>query len=345
MFGQSNSDSLPAYIKPNNQNITVTPAVTQQVFTADQDHTGLGTVTVNAVTSSIDNNITAGNIKKDVTILGVTGNYEGSGGDTITAINKTGSAITAGDKVWINKAGADYELVNFYQGPYFFIGSKGDALSFDNTTGEISGFSSGSTGCFIPQAIMPINTANSWKIVRKAKTPATISRNQTLINGSSNNYYNASITMEIDTSNQAGPFMACAIRTESGNVWNIWLVPNVSKPEVILTTNTWYWWSVEFTGTEYIFKQSTDGVNYIELARVTSSTKAYQPTGYIITGYVGKYWKGKVDLSESYIEVDGSLWWKGALKDTQAENCLSGIAQESIANNASGNVKTVLPSE
>ena len=32
------------------------------------------------VTSTIDSNIQAGNIKKDVTILGVTGTYEGSGG-------------------------------------------------------------------------------------------------------------------------------------------------------------------------------------------------------------------------------------------------------------------------
>ena len=31
------------------------------------------------VTASIDSNIVAGNIKKDVTILGVTGTYEGSG--------------------------------------------------------------------------------------------------------------------------------------------------------------------------------------------------------------------------------------------------------------------------
>ena len=33
------------------------------------------------VTSAIDSNIQAENIKKDVTILGVTGTYEGSGGD------------------------------------------------------------------------------------------------------------------------------------------------------------------------------------------------------------------------------------------------------------------------
>lgn len=32
------------------------------------------------VTAAIDSNIVAGNIKKDVEILGVTGTYEGSGG-------------------------------------------------------------------------------------------------------------------------------------------------------------------------------------------------------------------------------------------------------------------------
>lgn len=34
------------------------------------------------VTAAIDSNIVAGNIKKDVEILGVTGTYEGSGGES-----------------------------------------------------------------------------------------------------------------------------------------------------------------------------------------------------------------------------------------------------------------------
>lgn len=60
----------------NNQNKTVSPLTISQTVEADNGYTGLGTVTVNPVTSSIDNNISAGNIKKDVTILGVTGNYD-----------------------------------------------------------------------------------------------------------------------------------------------------------------------------------------------------------------------------------------------------------------------------
>jgi hypothetical protein len=55
---------------------TVNSSTSQQVITSDKD--GLSSVTVNAVTSSIDGNIQAGNIKKDVTILGVTGTYESS---------------------------------------------------------------------------------------------------------------------------------------------------------------------------------------------------------------------------------------------------------------------------
>lgn len=54
----------------------VTPKTTEQEITAD---TGkyLEKVTVAAVTSSIDANIVAENIKSGVTILGVTGSYTG----------------------------------------------------------------------------------------------------------------------------------------------------------------------------------------------------------------------------------------------------------------------------
>ena len=59
--------------------LNVTPSTTAQTITAPSGVDGYNPVNVSAVTSSIDNNITAGNIKKDVTILGVTGTYEGGG--------------------------------------------------------------------------------------------------------------------------------------------------------------------------------------------------------------------------------------------------------------------------
>ena len=67
-------------VTPNNQARSVTPSTSSQTLNVNSGYSGNGTISVSAVTSSIDNNITAGNIKKDVTILGVTGTYEGGGG-------------------------------------------------------------------------------------------------------------------------------------------------------------------------------------------------------------------------------------------------------------------------
>jgi len=57
---------------------TVTPSTDEVVVEATTTgKIGLSSVTVEAVTAAIDANITAGNIKKGVTILGVEGTYEG----------------------------------------------------------------------------------------------------------------------------------------------------------------------------------------------------------------------------------------------------------------------------
>ena len=61
---------------PTTQNVEVTPSTSVQNITADTGKV-LGTVKVKAVTAAIDDNIVAGNIKSGVTILGVTGSYEG----------------------------------------------------------------------------------------------------------------------------------------------------------------------------------------------------------------------------------------------------------------------------
>lgn len=108
--------SIPTSSTPSLQDKTVNPTTSQQSVTADSGYDGLGTVTVgaistetktatpstsqqtvtptsgkyltqvtvSAVTSSIDSNITAGNIKSGTTILGITGTYSGSSGATLT---------------------------------------------------------------------------------------------------------------------------------------------------------------------------------------------------------------------------------------------------------------------
>lgn len=63
-------------VESNNTTTTITPTTSLQMITPDSPYNGFSSVTVDAVTNSIDENITAGNIKKDVTILGVTGTLE-----------------------------------------------------------------------------------------------------------------------------------------------------------------------------------------------------------------------------------------------------------------------------
>lgn len=56
--------------------VTVDPSILQQSVTPDAGYDGLGRVNINAVTASIDPNILAENIKKNIDILGVTGTYD-----------------------------------------------------------------------------------------------------------------------------------------------------------------------------------------------------------------------------------------------------------------------------
>lgn len=57
--------------------LNVTPSTSAQTITAPEGVDGYSPVNVSAVDNTIDANIVAGNIKKDVQILGVTGSYEG----------------------------------------------------------------------------------------------------------------------------------------------------------------------------------------------------------------------------------------------------------------------------
>lgn len=58
--------------------LSITPSVVNQTIVASGGVSGYSPISVSAVTSNIDANIVPGNIRKDVTILGVTGTFESS---------------------------------------------------------------------------------------------------------------------------------------------------------------------------------------------------------------------------------------------------------------------------
>lgn len=72
----SEIESIQTGSDPVLQSKSVTPSTSQQKVQPDAGYDGLSDVTVTAVTSSIDDNISAGNIKSGVSILGVTGTLQ-----------------------------------------------------------------------------------------------------------------------------------------------------------------------------------------------------------------------------------------------------------------------------
>lgn len=88
-------ESIDVQVQPNlYYPSNVTPTTSQQTVSIPSGYDGLDAVTVDAVTSSVDPNITAGNIKSGVTILGVQGTYSGGGGCTLTTLNVTPSTTS-----------------------------------------------------------------------------------------------------------------------------------------------------------------------------------------------------------------------------------------------------------
>lgn len=124
----------------NIQSLNVTPSVVSQTITPPLGVDGFSPINVSAVTSSIDSNISAENIKKDVTILGVTGSYEGSGGsetkfglginsfigDTVNGVLQT-PTIEETDLVFDDVTDLGYNAL-----AYAFYGKNVTSVTFPN---------------------------------------------------------------------------------------------------------------------------------------------------------------------------------------------------------------------
>lgn len=124
--------------------LNVTPSTSAQTITAPSGTDGYSPVNVDAVTAAIDSNITAGNIKKDVQILGVTGTYTDLGIPR-EIVNNTYQMPSSNFNYVLPPEAKDlgiYALFSAFYGCTGIVSANLDALETCNTTSAMQ-------SCFI----------------------------------------------------------------------------------------------------------------------------------------------------------------------------------------------------
>uniref|UniRef100_UPI003865CADA hypothetical protein n=1 Tax=Methanobrevibacter sp. TaxID=66852 RepID=UPI003865CADA len=330
------------------ESLSITPSTSAQTITATGGVDGYSPINVSAVTSSIDANIVAGNIKDGVSILGVNGTL--TSGDEITATNTTGSVVSADDRVWVEPEDVytpnytvkssptitDKILSNVTQTKYLY-----------NYTGENSYSINSMEFCIKIKANWSQSTINVTSYSTLAGIFGTSSNTVVIGNKQSFTFWN----------NKHFVFgQADGIGVDFG------LYSDFSD-------DTWYWFkgiTTKKSNIEWDFEGfvSTDGVNWTQKTNTNyTSLNPFRDTtsdtnkniilaNGIVTGSNGVLKGLMYDLSECYIKMDGELFWTpytktgtnySIINDTDiTSTSFTGIAQANIANNASGTVKTLL---
>ena len=258
---------------------------------------------------------------------------QSGGGDIITAKNATGSAISEGDKVYINKVGSDYVLTTLYTktggqkvvNPELItstglptISSEFVATSFTNSN-NLGG----------TLTIPSINYGN-FTIYMKVKTPS-VSGTKALLAGSLNLSY-----------------------IYSAQVLQTWNGASSSTEDLFssVSRNTVYYIKINVNDTIRTYSISTDN----ETWRTASSTEATLKNNTTISVYLGYspyssgiyLSSGSLYLEDIYIEdaTSGQVLWRAVEEHISSQitpSTLTGYALADIADNASGSVKTILP--
>lgn len=341
----------------NNEDIYVTSNGT---YTASEGYTGLGEVTVALPldTKSITENGTYYAVDdglqgfSEVTV-------DVSQGDIVTATNTTGSAIAEGDKVWLEKkTSAGTRDFSTYRTQFFTIDDTTQIIDFCKT-GSSSDWGSiykmFLTSFAVPTTKLVFQTKVKAGAVPEGGGDYSTGKGIEFCGNSSQSSYNASSPL---------------IHVWCDNKLACTGPEGVSKTKTIVGTssfdkNQWYWVKYIITDTSYTIYWSTDGINWTTFGTYTGSGFfaamaakygfSIRTMGYFSYNGTHQY-VGIVDLGETFLQADDSVyWWRPYLNSVIGWNIMpykylsinsfSGFANEAIAVNGTGEVKTILPEQ
>lgn len=319
----------------NNEDITITSNGT---YTAGEGYTGIGTATVNVPNPSTGTLSITENGSYNVTNY-ASASVEVPEGDVVTATNTTGAAISAGDKVWLEKVSGGWNAKNIRQSAkklrWFRVGSYASYTeSFINdTTGIAQGFTSSTYS--VSHYFRDFDFTKPWTFHTHVKTASSLS-NRFIYSGDGN-------------SSDGARNMGFWIRADSSVLETLF---NNGVGQIrggTVSASTEYWLECGWTGTEYFFRYSDDGETFVNVGNNISSTTPLAMTGYqFFLGYLewfdAPWGDGSIYLNDTYFESEGVEYWRGYFPNITTDD-LTGFATENIAVSGTGEVKVALPEE
>lgn len=261
---------------------------------------------------------------------------EGSG-DTIEAINSSGSAISSGDKVFIAplatpQSGANYEIIPVKTSDSLGLGFFTVSNVTVNLTDKYAYNFNSSNFLQIPKVF---DYTQPWEFNICLQTGSYVGGEQYIYFGGTNTYGEGGLQIYLYDNKF---YFDC--HNTDGRVFDINNYP--------VTINTTYYVRVGWTGTQYYVRYSTNGTDWTSETPVTSSVQLYQKCPNMRIGSRlnnSSYFQGKIFLDKTYFISNGKVVWQAMYDGTWTNidnNVLTGIANESIASGSVGDIQTVL---
>lgn len=255
---------------------------------------------------SYQNSVTVNSITKKVAKLQSIGCSAYNNGYQFTgSIDLSGCYININGSRWWH--GYDYApvlLKDVYKSTerkYYKYSTEPNATVVGSPTienGVASGFTSANY-LKVPDNFTP--SSNTWEMKLKFTTSSVVTGTQAIISKGETSSTNGIIFMV-----REGKF-----RFYAGSGTGAWNIVNGVDGTHSVLTNYLYYVKIIFNGSSYVVSYSMDDEDYVEDIEVSSSASVTS-NSYSIGSQVGvDVFSGAIDLTKSYIKINGETWWHG----------------------------------